>query len=267
MDVQCPKCSFIVTLDYGRHPPWCKRCGVDLKPGEYIPVAIAPVEVSAEPLPLSPRIELETTTSVTGTGPKNWLKKKVAPPPAAEPTPPPEPAVARPAAPEPTPAADLPADRPRAADFDSHEYAAVASKVGRVKSAGVVVLLVAGLLAGDAWAFNKNGRETTGRVLMKSYSSPGSGVVVRLPRLEFVADAKVVDVRAGEADEGRSVPLVYEVKNPTNVRRGTAASQYTLPALVALVGGGLIAFAVVRLDQLRQAHDRATARPGGEPCP
>jgi hypothetical protein len=244
MNVQCPKCFSLTVADLGRYPPWCKKCGVDVKPHEYIPVGILPVELPPEPP--APAVDPQAPSSVTGTGPKNWLKGKVAPPPAAEPAP----------AAEPTPA------RPEAPDFDSHAYARLSSTFGRVKTAGVVVLLVAGLLAGDAWAFNKNCRETTGRVLLKSYSSPGSGVVVRLPRLEFVADAKVVDVGAAEADEGRSIPLVYEVKNPTNVRRGTAASQYTLPALLALVGGGLIAFAVVRIDQLRQAHDRALAVPG-----
>jgi hypothetical protein len=72
MFYQCPKCLWIHELDPGdvRLPPWCKKCGVDVKEDEYLPVAQS--EVPPAPAPTA---DGGGMTQITGTGRKPWLDR------------------------------------------------------------------------------------------------------------------------------------------------------------------------------------------------
>src|SRR5438045_1601588 len=51
MAMPCPKCSYSVPSDGNRLPPWCPRCGADLKPQ---PADAPPPPPVLPPVPESP---------------------------------------------------------------------------------------------------------------------------------------------------------------------------------------------------------------------
>src|SRR5262245_7346284 len=77
MNFQCPKCMWIHQLDPGdtRLPPWCKKCGVDVKSDDWRAAPAAPQV--PDPLQISrlfANVDSEgQVTQVTGTGGKPWL--------------------------------------------------------------------------------------------------------------------------------------------------------------------------------------------------
>ena len=243
MNAQCPKCHFIVTLDNGRYPPWCKKCGVDLKPSDYVPVAVEPVAPAPEP-PAVYSYSEPVVTTVTGTGAKGWLKGAAATAPhegrGAER---PDPREAEPPAPKPALSAEE------------------ESNFGLLKVGGVILLLVAAITGGNAWVFNKNGRETTGQVVRMNSSKLGPQYGPQTYRIQYTANGASYDQPPGPHSPGESVELVYDTRNPETVRLGTKSSQYTWPGLIAVLGVSLIAAGMARANVLRAQRHRTSPQP------
>lgn len=203
MHTQCPKCHSLIALEArDRLPPWCPKCGADIKPNEAIPVTVQAVGGFGAAVEPDGSDEPDVVTAVTGGGRKGWLKGASAPPEI-----------------EPPAAALLPVP-----PVSPHEE----SKFGVTNAIGVILLLIAGVMAGDTWTFIKNGRETTGVVAAWP------------PCIEYTVNGKTYTGPQGTYEVGETVPIVYKVGNPENMRRGAPGSLYFGAAMVGSIGLGLL---------------------------
>jgi hypothetical protein len=240
MNAQCPKCFFIVPLDAGRYPPWCKKCGVDLKPHDYIPVAAQPVELPPEPEPEIVRVHVQPII-VTGTGPKNWLRGGAG--------------VTGTVATRPAPAAAPLAAKPVPAVTPEEE-----APIGILHVAGIVLLLIAGVMAGNVWTANKNFGEATGEVKMTDVKG-GLGTIFHTRRIQYVVNGVTYDCDPKNYDLDETVSLLYEVNDPLKVQVGSKVSRYGWAVMVAVCGLGLLGVGVLRANSHQRERERNAPKP------
>jgi hypothetical protein len=225
MNFRCPKCHWIHTLDPGdtRLPPWCPKCGVDLKPNDWRATPDAP-PASSPPRVSRMFANVDHETQVTGTGGKPWLNP-TKPEPTAEAVPPAETA---PPPTEPDPAAE--------ADPD----AGLAAAAVVMKYVGIALLVVAPLLAAEVWTFAKNGQTVNGRVAVVWKPEPLKFALYRAERvIEYEVNGAKYELPAGNREEGEWVELMYPPADPQDAR--IAQSPYQWP--IILVGAGFMLLA------------------------
>ena len=223
MSFQCPKCHCVHEVDPAdrRLPPWCPKCGVDLKPDQWKPVVL-PSVAAVETAP-APFAEDGVATSVTSTGPKPWLNAR----PAAAP----EPAQARPEA-EPG-AAPLPAG-PASAPAAEPNPAAVLVPMAAV---GIALLAIAGVLAGKVRTFVENGRTTAGEVVAVWKPDPLAFAIERQHVvLQYQVNGTKYELSPEGRDVGERVEVVYPPNDPSDGRIKTTGSLYRWPMVVGALG-------------------------------
>lgn len=225
MNYQCPRCfhAHQVGPDDRRLPPWCPKCGADVKHEEWLPILLPP------PPPEPARFDGGEVTSVTSTGPRPWLNK----PPA--PTAPP---------PEPEPAPPLPTAATTA------EIETAVNEVGRallfVSLVGVVVLAAAALLAVRVQAFVQDGRKTTGEVVAVWKPAPNTfGVIQKHHVLQYEVNGTKYELPPDGRGEGTRVPIVYPPTNPGDGRVNTPGSMYFWAIVVGALGLALLAGSLI----------------------
>jgi hypothetical protein len=233
MNFQCPKCLWIHQLEPGdtRLPPWCKKCGVDVKQDEWRATQTAPAE---EFRPRASRLLANVDhegqmTQVTGTGGKPWLNQ-------------PQPA------PQPTSEESLPfaesvplEDRPApATEADPNATAVFAV----MKYAGIALLVIALVLTAKGMMPANNEQTVKGRVAVVWKPEPLAFAMWRAERvIEYEVNGVKHEIPAGNREEGEWVELAYSPAEPQNARINRSSHQWTL-LLVAggfmLLAGGLV---------------------------
>lgn len=239
MNFQCPKCLWIHQLDPGdrRPPPWCKKCGVDLKPEEYREVA-APPSAPAWTPPLS--FCEDEITQVTGTGPKTWLNSSK--PPAGETE---APASASIPTPRSMPATDPDQER---------EY-------GLVKAGGVILVAIAGLWAGNIWSFVKSAGRAEGRVeISNDYfdasKNQGSWQTEPISVVRYDVLGKTHEFPEPSLEAGTTAPILYPLQEPGRGRLGDPMSLYRWPLWLGLVGFGIFSGSVIATGVVTRTRRR-----------
>jgi hypothetical protein len=237
MSYQCPRCPWIHEVGPAdrRLPPWCPKCGSDVTPEEWRPVARPPapvVEVATAPSLFAEAGEV----SVTSTGPKPWLK--------------PRPATAPPVAEAEPGAAPLPGDP--AAEPSAGPLLTL------LTVAGIGLLVLAGHLAGQVRAFVENGRTTTGEVVAVWKPDPLAFAMFRQHIvIEYRVNGTRYELSAEGRDRGDRVPVVYPPNDPQDGRVKTTGSLYRWPMLVGALGLLPLAFAVVIVCLLPERREPA----------
>jgi hypothetical protein len=223
MNFQCPKCLWIHQFNPGdRLPPWCGKCGNDLKPDDYLPVAQQP---AAE------RPADEGVTTVTGTGPKPWLGP-----------------VVEASTPQPHP---LPATDPNA------EAGYAFAKAG-----GLLLLAIAAVWAGNVWTFAKSAGRAEGRVEISNdyfdaYKLRQTPQTEPVAVVRYVVAGKRHEFVAPNLTAGTTVEVLYPQDEPHRGELGDAMTLYRWPALVGLVGFGMLAGSIVASNSLANRRARA----------
>jgi hypothetical protein len=225
MSYQCPRCHWVYEVGPADHrlPPWCPKCGADLKPDEWRRVNL-PATLAEAHTPPSFFAEPGEVTSVTSTGPKPWLNPRPAPPgPAPEAAPPaaaPEPAV-MPGVAIATPPAEL----------DWRPILTLATLIG------FVLLGVAAALAWEVRAFADAGQTTTGEVVRtRKVNRQAFGLVRSNLAIGYQVNGTRYELPAGTRDRGEKVPIVYAPADPQDARVDTPGSLYRWPLLLGSVG-------------------------------
>jgi len=244
MNFSCQSCNSLIVIPPGdRPPPWCSKCGADFKPDDQRFAALAEsrwsdrVPPPAPPAPPAP----EAITRVTGTGPKGWLKKDAPP---GEPE-----AVATEA--EPPPAKPMPATDP------DREWT-----YGIAKAGGVILLLVAGCWTGTTWTFARSAGNAPGHVAISNtdfdfatVQSDGRTEPVSVVR--YTAGGKEYEFPAPNLEAGTAVEVLYPQDDPARGRRADPMILYRWPALVAVLGAGLLAGAAAATGLLARRRTQA----------
>jgi hypothetical protein len=229
MSYQCPKCRWVLQVEANdrRLPPWCSKCGADVKPEEWHPVYLPTVVVETTP----PQFEGgDEVTTVTSTGPRPWLNRPAPPPaqpaPTAQAVPPPAQAV--PEAVEPAGPA------PAAAELTEAE----AGRLLLVASiAGVALIGVALGLAWKVKTFVDGAPKTTGEVVGVWKPDPLAFAIVRRHYvLEYQVNGVKYELPPGGRSEGERVPIVYPAADPSDGRVNTTGSLYLWPMVVGGLG-------------------------------
>jgi hypothetical protein len=246
MNFQCPKCLWIHQLDAGdrRPPPWCKKCGVDLKPDEYREVAGPPSAPAWAP----PRAFGEDeVTQVTGTGGKPWLNASKPAENEAD-----YPATAQPPTRQPMTAADPDQER---------EY-------GLAKAGGVLLVAIAGLWAGNIWSFVKSAGKAEGRVVISNdyfdaYKNQRTWQTEPISVVQYDVIGKIHEFPEPSLEAGTTVPVVFPLDEPHRGRLGDPMSLYRWPMLLGLVGlsvfgGSLVATRTLSHKRRRSIGDSAS---------
>lgn len=257
MNIQCPKCYALIVADLGRYPPWCKKCGVDLKPHEYIPVGPVPAALEEPPAQDEPPV----LVSVTSSGPKNWLRgadvvaKPTAPPKPAAPVKP-APAVGKPTAatvgrPKP---AEAPAPTPVPAESEQE------TPLGILSIVGVLLLLIGGSMVGSVWSSSKNYGQATGEVMMTDVKG-GGGSVLHTRRIQYVVNGVTYNHDPAGYDLGETVWLLYDVNDPSKVQVGSKAWRYSWAGMITAVGLGVLVAGILRSNRQRQEQERTFLNP------
>jgi hypothetical protein len=230
MNFQCPKCLWIHQLEPGdtRLPPWCKKCGVDVKPDEWRATQTAPAEeVRPRVSRLFANFDNESqVTQVTGTGGKPWLN-------------PPQPAPQFAPVEEPLPFAETATleDEPApATEADPNATAVFAV----MKYVGIALLVIALVLAARGLMPANNEQTVKGRVAVVWKPEPLAFALWRAERvIEYEMNGVKYQIPAGNREEGESVELAYSPAEPQNARINRPSHQWTL----LLVAGGFMLLA------------------------
>ena len=234
MNFQCPKCLWIHQFDPGdtRLPPWCKKCGADVKPDDWRATQTASAEeVRPRVSRLFANVEHESqVTQVTGTGGKPWLNPPKPAPIEAVPASIPDESL--PFA-ETAPLEDGPAP---ATEADANATAVFAV----MKYVGIALLVIAPLLAAVGLTSAKNGQTVKGRVAVVWKPEPLAFAMWRAERvIEYEVNGVKYEIPAGSRDEGEWVELTYSPAEPQNARINRSPYQWTL----LLVAGGFMLLA------------------------
>jgi hypothetical protein len=219
MNFQCPKCLWILTLGPGdtRLPPWCSKCGVDLKQDDWQVAQSAPPAPSPRPVS-TVFVGEDEITQVTGTGGKPWLNP-AKPAPASEPMP---------SAEMTSPLQDKPTT---ASDVDEN----LGWIVLGMEVVGGILLVIALLLAVEVWMFAKNAQTANGRVVTELRADPlAFAMYYRDLVIQYEVNGVKHELPAGRLEEGQQVEIVYPPADPQKGR--LKGSLYMWPRLVGAAG-------------------------------
>lgn len=253
MNYQCPRCFTVheAGSDDSRRPPWCSKCGADVKPNEWHPVHLPTPAVETAPSMFDGEAEI---TTVTSTGPRPWLNR-----PAAKPTP----------APPPPPAAPREATAPAAAPL-SVAAKAETSTLGLLLLAMSVIAV--GLLAAAVYLtvqvrnFVKTGHETPGKVVRVWKFQTDTvmfGQHLKEPVIEYEVNKKKYELPPGLWNEGEQVTIVYPPASPKDGRVNTTLSLYMWPLLCGSLGLVLLLGSLAG-SQLLPDPDEPGAKPAAK---
>jgi hypothetical protein len=227
MNYQCPLCTWVQEVaPTDRLPPWCRKCGADVKAEEWQPVNLpAPVVIERAPEPFDE--ESEGTTSVTSTGPRPWLN-----PPAKS-----------------APAAPLPPPPAAAAEVAASHDAAIATAAAASTTAkfgglllltsvtGVGLLVAAVYLTGHAREFAKTSHKTTGEVVVtKKFDPMTFGLYREEVVIRYEVNKNQYELPAGGRDVGDRVQIVYPPSAPKEGRVNSPLWVYRWPLLTGGIG-------------------------------
>jgi hypothetical protein len=203
MNFTCRHCNSLVVVPPGdRPPPWCSKCGADLKSDDPQFLALsATLESDRIPVPKTrPESKAERR-------PDEELAEAAA---VAEPT---------------------HAPVTRAGEPDS---------ITRwVLVAGAGLVLVAALLGAEAWTFARNGQTTGGRVVVVMRAESLAFAMYRSEKvIEYEVGGTKYDIPAGRLEEGERVSLIYQANDPRDARINATMALYRWPLLLG--AGGLM---------------------------
>jgi hypothetical protein len=240
MNFQCPRCLWIHQLDPGdrRPPPWCKKCGIDLKPEEYREVAAPPSAPAWTP----PRSFAEDeVTHVTGTGGQPWLNSS-------------NPSEGESEAPG---SSQLPSLRPMPATDPDRER-----EYGLAKAAGAIMMVAAGLWAGNIWSFVKSAGRAEGRVEISNdyfdaYKNHRNWQTEPISVVRYEVLGKTHEFPEPSLEAGTTVPILYPLQEPGRGRLGDPMSLYQWPMWLGLAGFSTLCGSLLATGALTRTRRRS----------